>query len=315
MTLLSLFKAPDSPFQAPHFLYAIYQSPAQFLLAYLHRLLVSLRCVHRRDSDSIRVVCISDTHTNKLALPDGDLLIHAGDLTNEGTVAEIQAQIDWLASARHRHVVVIAGNHDSYFDPRSRRPIDYEKKLNFKNIHYLQHSEVVLEFPHQGRSLRLYGAPQIPACGGDEHAFQYERGQDAWSGTIPSDVDILITHTPPKWHLDLPIGMGCEHLLREVWAVRPRLHVFGHVHAGRGRDTVFWNDGQSAYERVAAKEGWKCLFSPYTWFDILQVLVYDALGIAWTRVFGGDADSTIMLNSAVVNYQGKRVHEGHQVDI
>jgi predicted phosphodiesterase len=315
MLLHGLFAIPESPFQAPGPLYALYHSPLQFLLAYVHRSLVTLRGGTRPNGDGIRVVCISDTHTNKLNLPDGDVLIHAGDLTNEGTVSEIQAQIDWLATAPHRHVVVIAGNHDSYFDPRSRRAVDKANKLDFKNVHYLQHSSITLKFPDRSRSLKLYGAPQIPACGGDEHAFQYVRGEDAWSGTIPLDVDVLVTHTPPKWHLDLPRGQGCEYLLREVWKLRPRLHVFGHVHAARGMELVYWSEGQEAYERIVAKKGWHCLFSPWTWLDVVRVLLHDVLGILWTRLFGGESDRTVMINSGVVNYYGKRVYEAQWVDI
>jgi len=51
---------------------------------------------------------------------------------DNGTVEEIQKQIDWLASLPHREKIVIAGNHDSYFDPKSRFPQDKGKKLNLR---------------------------------------------------------------------------------------------------------------------------------------------------------------------------------------
>lgn len=187
------------------------------------------------------MLCISDTHCQKPTfLPAADLLIHAGDLTNEGTTNEIQEQVDWLARLDYKYKIVIAGNHDSFFDPRSRRQKDKGRGVQWPEpehgVHYLQHSSVTIRFPDRGgRELKVYGAPQIPACGGAEFAFQYTRGQDAWSGTIPYDTDILVTHSPPRHHLDLPRGMGCEWLLKEVWKVRPRLHVSGHVHCGHGR--------------------------------------------------------------------------------
>lgn len=96
-------------------------------------------------------------------------MIHAGDLTNAGTVKEIQAQLDWLASLPHREKILIAGNHDSYFDPKSRRDEDKRKKLNFRTLHYLENKAITLKFKG-GRKLNFYGSPDIPQCGGSEMA-------------------------------------------------------------------------------------------------------------------------------------------------
>ncbi|EED14291.1 phosphoric ester hydrolase, putative [Talaromyces stipitatus ATCC 10500] len=99
-------------------------SPLAFFLHPMHILLLRLRGAPHSPSSTtrpIRVVCISDTHTLEWHdIPDGDLLIHAGDLSNDGSVREIQATVNWLKTLPHRHKIVIAGNHDSYFDPRSR---------------------------------------------------------------------------------------------------------------------------------------------------------------------------------------------------
>jgi Calcineurin-like phosphoesterase len=124
-----------------------------------------------RNRPPIKVVCISDTHDQFVDIPDGDLLIHAGDLTNGGTVHDIQKQLDWLDSLPHRAKVVVCGNHDSWFDPTSRNPEDRDasRKPDLKSIHYLEHSSVVLGFDG-GRELRIYGAPDIPICGGRDNA-------------------------------------------------------------------------------------------------------------------------------------------------
>ena len=65
---------------------------------------------------------------------------------------------------------------------------------------------------------------------------------------IPDDVDVLITHGPPANILDLTfqgIHAGCPDLLARVKQVQPRLHVFGHIHEGYGREehdsTIFVN--------------------------------------------------------------------------
>ncbi|KAI4149725.1 MAG: hypothetical protein LQ340_004472 [Diploschistes diacapsis] len=317
MGVLSLISQPESPFQAPSLVYQAITTPVHLALSFIHSCLVGIRG-HAIPSprEAIRIVCISDTHTNTPSLPVGDVLIHAGDLTNSGTVSDIQAQVDWLSALPYKYIIAIAGNHDSFFDPKSRSLSDRGKAIDFKNIHYLQHSSITLDFRlKNNRKLILFGAPQIPACGGDEMAFQYQRQEDAWTGTVPPDVDVLITHTPPRWHLDLPIGMGCDHLLKEVWRVRPQLHVFGHVHAGRGKERVYWDGAQKAYERLAPRKSIFSLISPTFWLDVARVLVYNVIGIVWTRIWGAELEGTIMVNSALVDYYGKLRHNGQMVEI
>lgn len=71
---------------------------------------------------------------------------------------------------------------------------------------------------------------------------------------MPDDVDILVTHGPPKAHLDYD-GAGCEFLLAELWRVQPRLHVFGHIYSGYGQELVQYNGLQEAYEVVVISGG------------------------------------------------------------
>ncbi|KAL8832242.1 MAG: hypothetical protein Q9170_004963 [Blastenia crenularia] len=263
---------------------------------------------------------MAHTHTKQTTIPDGDVLIHAGDLANQGTAVEIQKQIDWIASLPHRHKIVIAGNHDSYFDPRSRNPQDAHTSIDFHGIHYLQHSSVTLTFPGaRDRRLTFYGAPQIPACGGDDFAFQYSGDQDAWSGTVPRSTDILITHTPPRHHLDLPHGMGCRYLLKEVWNLRPKVHVFGHVHAGYGRENVFWDECQQAYERACAREKAGLIqdfLDPLAWVDGARVAWYGVKDVLWSQVWGGTATGTLMINASLTyRSTGKLANAPQIVDV
>ena len=326
-------------------------SPLVALLYPVHQTLLRLRGSPRLpppDSRPIRVVCISDTHTLEWPdIPDGDLLIHAGDLSNDGSAREIQANVDWLRSLPHPHKIAICGNHDSYFDVRSRREEDKEEPtstgvpfaavssstasihslndpsashIDWGDIHYLQHSAVTLAFPGSSaatpttplnstrpRSLTIYGAPQIPAIVpfGPEHAFTYPPQHDAWSGTIPQETDILVTHTPPQSHLDLsPIySTGCPNLLAESWRVRPALHVFGHVHESSGQEPIFWDEAQRAWERLCASRRPRArhgrlaslagflrdLFDLSGWADAARVVVYGILGVVWAHVWGGES--------------------------
>ena len=145
-------------------MYNLLACPLKCILHYPHTLLLFLRgppLPPSPPSTRIRLVCISDTHTLKpSSLPSGDVLIHAGDFTNTGSVSEIQDQIDWLSALPYDHKIAIAGNHDSFLDPRSRQSEDEGKHIEWGSVHYLQHSPLTLKFPKRGnRTLSFYGAP------------------------------------------------------------------------------------------------------------------------------------------------------------
>lgn len=176
----------------------------------------------------MRIVCISDTHNLKPVVPDGDVLIHAGDLTMTGGIAELVKAADWLASLPHKHKVIIAGNHDFCLQER----IEARFLLSERGLTYLcERGETVA-------GLSIYGSPWTPAFG--DWAFMAKRGapmMEKWE-RIPHGLDVLVTHGPPYGILDSTIRgekVGCEDLLSQVRLKRPRLHVFGHIHEARGR--------------------------------------------------------------------------------
>ena len=87
----------------------ILNSPFEALVNATYQLRAS--SLHR-NPNTIKVVCISDTHSTKPTVPHGHVLIHAGDLSVSGSSQEIQIQIDWLKSLSHAPKIFIAGNHD-----------------------------------------------------------------------------------------------------------------------------------------------------------------------------------------------------------
>lgn len=208
-------------------------------------------------ANAVAVVCISDTHNRQPELPYGDILIHAGDLTQSGSLEELQTTIKWLRSQPHPHKVVIAGNHDVLLDPlcddkrRGQEATKERALLDWGDIVYLHDSSTTVVCAN-GRRLRIYGNPRTPRQG--NWAFQYPRGEDVWTGTVPEGVDVLITHGPPRTHLDL-LNLGCHHLLRELWGIRPKLHVFGHIHAGYGQEWLQFDGLQDAYEQTIIARG------------------------------------------------------------
>lgn len=66
-------------------------------------------------STMLRFVCISDTHNDDCGkqIPDGDVLIHAGDLTDFGSTEELQAALDWIIPLPHKIKVIVAGRHSA----------------------------------------------------------------------------------------------------------------------------------------------------------------------------------------------------------
>lgn len=158
--------------EPPTLLDALLDSPLRMIIGAIHAILLTLRGPSfkpPKNKPPVRIVCLSDTHTNTISVPAGDVLIHAGDLTNAGTADEIQRQLDWLAAQPHREKIVVAGNHDSYFDPLSRSQEDKNRKLDLKGIIHLQNKAVTLRF-RGGRVLHFYGAGDIPKCGGSDFA-------------------------------------------------------------------------------------------------------------------------------------------------
>ncbi|RMY50518.1 hypothetical protein D0863_14852 [Hortaea werneckii] len=220
--------------------------------------------------EKIRIVCISDTHNKApgegYTLPQGDILIHAGDLTNQGSLSEISKAVSWLSQqTSFKAKIVIAGNHDLSLDP-DYNPLKHAsgwkvappasevaecRRLLGENdaFTYLQHTSHVVNIPEKAISLKVFGSPYSPDRGGRQNwAFQYDVETEAagiWSG-IPDDTDIVVSHTPAKGVCDASQHWtegGCGGLLGEgLGRVRPLLHVCGHCHEGRGAKVLRWGE-------------------------------------------------------------------------
>ncbi|NIJ44439.1 Icc-related predicted phosphoesterase [Wenyingzhuangia heitensis] len=189
----------------------------------------------------MKIVFISDTHGrhNYVKLPEGDILIHSGDLTSRGDIFEIAHFISWLNKLTFKHIIFIAGNHDFYLEKHS---IDDFKDFLPNNAIYLNDSGCEIE------GVKFWGSPIQPEF--LNWAFNRERGVDIkkhWD-LIPNDTDVLITHGSPYGILDQTVRgdkIGCEDLLKKVLEIRPKIHAFGHIHEAYGikniNETTFVN--------------------------------------------------------------------------
>lgn len=189
----------------------------------------------------MKIVFIADTHNEHLNIdvPAGDMIVHAGDLSGSGTASQLEDFFSWFRRLPHQHKVLIAGNHDWLFELNNDRARELAQ-----GVVYLQDESVTIE------GLKIYGTPWQPWF--MDWAFNLQRGtalKAKWD-LIPSDTDILITHGPPHGigdKTDAGELAGCEDLLSAVLRIRPKIHVYGHIHEGYGvyrRDdtpTVFVN--------------------------------------------------------------------------
>jgi predicted phosphohydrolase len=177
---------------------------------------------------SQRFVCLSDTHNHhrSLTVPDGDVLVHAGDFTMNGTRGEVEEFADWLEALPHPRKVLVAGNHDRLFQERP----DEARAL----VHFADYLE---DGPLEFDGLRLWGSPWQPEFGG--WAFGRPAGAamaDVWDA-VEGRVDVLVTHVPPRGSMDRihnGVDIGCAALTAALPRIAPKLHVFGHVHESRG---------------------------------------------------------------------------------
>lgn len=189
----------------------------------------------------MRIVCISDTHGRHgdITLPDGDMLLHAGDVSMRGKESEIQVFLDWFGKLDYKYKVFVAGNHDFFFEKTAE---DRIRGMIPKGVVYLNDSGVTIE------DISIWGSPIQPWF--MDWAFNRQRGDEIkkhWD-LIPPGTDILLTHGPPFGILDriyTGLQVGCEELAAKLSGCKPRLHVFGHIHEAYGTeqsgDTLFVN--------------------------------------------------------------------------
>ncbi len=166
----------------------------------------------------MKILHISDTHglhKRLNNLPDADIIVHSGDFTINGTVSEALNFMNWFCDLPYEHKIFIAGNHDFCLYGAEIGGLE-------RNCHYLKHSGISIDGAH------FYGIPMFI----QESVQEFEKNVRQ----IPKDTDVLITHAPPYGILDSD-GMcnyGSQEILSIISDIRPRFHLFGHIHNARG---------------------------------------------------------------------------------
>lgn len=163
----------------------------------------------------MKILHISDTHGKHEMLhelPEADVIVHTGDITEDGTEEEVKDFIEWFGNFPYNHKIFIAGNHDDcLYDANIEGLPD--------GVHYLCNSGITID------GIKFYGVPMFV------HDDLDGNFPELFS-RIPNDTDVLLTHQPPLGILDEQDGInyGDYYLYKRVLDVSPKYHLFGHLH-------------------------------------------------------------------------------------
>lgn len=165
------------------------------------------------------ILHLSDTHGEHHELrnlPAADMIIHSGDISFAGSENEVNDFIEWFGKLPYKYKIFIAGNHDNFL---------FGAKIDGlpENCFYLCNSSVTIQ------GIKFYGTPMFME---DVMSGDYDKNIQK----IPSDTNVLITHQPPYRILDSSanINYGNRDLLQIVLSIKPKYHLFGHIHVGYG---------------------------------------------------------------------------------
>lgn len=171
---------------------------------------------------------LSDTHElhRSIDVPDGDILIHCGDWSMFGrNQSALDDFADWIAALPHRYKVLCPGNHEYYLEHSPSR------RNEIPGVTVLINEGITIE------GLRLWVTPATTSKGAAFGVASAQEREHLYRA-IPDGIDVLITHGPPYGILDGDqagsFHAGCRELHSAVERIRPKLHVFGHVHGAHG---------------------------------------------------------------------------------
>lgn len=215
----------------------------------------------------LKIIAFSDIHGQykNLVLPDADVVICAGDFSAQGHFRDAMEFATWLKSLPHKHKIVIAGNHDEFFEYKSSKEIHDVIFGGDKSIHYLLDSWIVID------GITFYGTPWTMPFNNWSFMYKDEGHEFKMVDNIPTDIDVLITHGPPY---------GCGDYLpddnKNVGSLKLRQHlegrinskivITGHIHEGFGQHKL----GDKIIYNVSVLDGDYKLVNPVTIIELSQ---------------------------------------------
>ncbi|KAL1612702.1 hypothetical protein SLS60_000931 [Paraconiothyrium brasiliense] len=269
---------------------------------------------------------MSDTHGRQNEIfqwtPQSDVLLHCGDLTDDGSPEAIAQAIDAFLKVDAELKLFIAGNHDISLDKEYYLSEGGTEENHLKACSFISNASIrfLEEGTHEftltsGAHFKIFVSPWTPIHGSS--AFQYRSNEDRFNGAsitpswarnvgtetsiIPEGVDIVMTHGPPKFVLDKTADgstPGCEHLRRAIARVRPRLHCFGHVHKGYGARRIRYDDKKKLTEE--GDDRMDLLTQEWVGKNQARRKGYASLPPNSAEAFKKNKEETLMVNAAIM---------------
>lgn len=193
----------------------------------------------------MKILHLSDTHgchRRLIDLPEADIVVHSGDFCMVGSETEAIDFLNWFCDLPYAHKIFICGNHDDCLYGANIDGLD-------SNDHYLCNTGVEIN------GVKFYGVPMFM---GDCVTERQSRN----ISKIQEGTDVLITHSPAYGILDYDdsINYGDKQLLTKVMELRPKLHLFGHIHR---QHSIISMDGITFSNGAIMSDDYTSLQSPF----------------------------------------------------
>jgi Icc-related predicted phosphoesterase len=189
----------------------------------------------------MKITTVSDVHCkwNKIVIPECDILISSGDYSFLGEQHVVRDFHKWLNKQPAKHIISVQGNHEKGVE----KNFSLSKQIAIEacpKVHFMEEGQVEIE------GLKIWCSAITPFfCDWAWNRYPGEDIQKHWD-RIPDGTDLIVTHGPPygilDWfpEYDSHLGemgirhVGCPQLLKRVLEVKPKVHIFGHIHEGYG---------------------------------------------------------------------------------
>lgn len=219
----------------------------------------------------MKIVAISDLHGHLPKLQPCDVVVICGDIVPPNIQKNYEASLAWLSGPFQswalnldcKKVIFIAGNHDFVFETMrngevhtcGQHQVYPHSKLYFTSTRICEtlfqmdndYDPKILylcDNTYKYEGITFYGTPWCPSLrnwafyGDKQHLLnQFNK--------IPDDVDVLITHCPPKYGLQGIVletnwnymnDFGCvelQQVIDERFADKDMWILSGHIHSGK----------------------------------------------------------------------------------
>jgi len=198
----------------------------------------------------MKILATSDMHGNldNLDLSKVDLAVFAGDIAPlRGMGAwDVYDQLKWMNTKfvefcckwPSTKIIFVPGNHD--FFPLIKERFGYKLHGKNLNLDLASNATMLIDKLIEVNGLKVYGTPWVPII---SYRWAFEAESDKLKerfSMIPEEVDILVTHTPPRFnHLGISLeygvdseNFGCGELADEIFKKKPKMCFCGHIHSG-----------------------------------------------------------------------------------